>query len=69
MPSSHFNLNDQLQIERVDGRITFGKFVREDERYMIVTGVIGHDIGHEIIVPRDKIMQIIVVKKARHDGF
>lgn len=55
---------DQLSIERVDGRRTFGTFLRQDEEYVVVRGVIGHDIGHEILVPRGKIMQIVVVEKA-----
>lgn len=56
---------DELEIERVDERITFGTFVQQDEQSITVQGTVGRNIGKEIIVPMDKVIQIVVIKKKR----
>lgn len=52
-----------LTIERTDGLRKHGMFIRETEHYVVIRGTVGDDIGHEILIPRDKIMQITVVER------
>lgn len=63
MPRSVFGRGDGLLIERVDGRSTFGTFIRETDEYIVVRGTIGDNIGNEIIVPKHKVVQIVVLER------
>lgn len=56
------HVGDELAIERTtDGRAKHGTFIRENEFYVTIRG----RLGHEILIPRDKIMQITVVQRLR----
>jgi hypothetical protein len=60
---------DELSVERTDGRSRHGTFVRESEHYVTLQGTVGNDLGNEILIPRDKIMQITVVQRASREAF
>ena len=60
---SYIRYGDQLHIERIDGFSTFGTFQQEDDEYFVVTGTVGDLIGKTIIVPKARIIQIIVIEK------
>ena len=66
---SYMKRGDNLHIERIDGFSTFGTFQSQDDEYVVVTGTVGDLIGKTIIVPKVRIIQIIVIEKRKDVPF
>lgn len=65
---SRFNERQHVAIERTDGRMRLGQFVRESEEYFVIKGTVGEDIGLEITIPKRVIMQITVTGTDRPES-
>jgi hypothetical protein len=60
---------DEVAVERMDDRVTHGTFIREDDEYIVVRGTVGDRIGKEILVPKSRVTQVVIVKKAPTDAW
>lgn len=60
-----FKRGDQVGVERNDGYTTIGTFVRQDDEYIVVEGTVGNNIGHEVVIPKSNITQVVIFKKVR----
>lgn len=64
MSSIRPNYNDEIEIEKSDGRRVIGRFKRMDETFVKVRGTVGDNIGKEILVPMALVSQIVTIQRA-----
>lgn len=58
-----FKRGDALEVQRITGYTTFGTFVKQDDEFIVVKGTVGDNSGHNVIIPKKNIDQIVVIAK------
>lgn len=57
-----------VEYECNEGRFTkSGEFIKQDEDSIMIRGQIGNEIGKPVIIPKSRIVVVVVIQPGRQD--